>query len=61
MRDNLPREIGNNSGADQPADPCSVLSAFVISFFWKVSFQNMLQAKFHYSILSYDVARLGVK
>ena len=40
--------VANIKGADQPLYPRSLISAFVIPF-WKGSYQNLLQAKFHYS------------
>ena len=39
----------NNTGADQPAIPRCLISAFVIDPYWRLSYQNFLQAKFHYS------------
>ena len=41
----------NNKGADQPAHPHSLISAFVFVF-CKVSYPNLLQAKFPLSSLS---------
>ena len=45
------RGFANNTGADQPARPRSLISAFVIRFL-KVSFVNLLQEKFQFSSLS---------
>ena len=39
------RGFANNKGADQPAHPHRLISAFVIHV-WKVSSLNMLQVKF---------------
>ena len=38
----------NNKGADQPAHPRSLISAFVIPF-WKVTYVNLVQVKFQLS------------
>ena len=40
--------FANNRGADQPAHPGSLISTIVIAY-WKESYQDLLQAKFHYS------------
>ena len=42
------RGFTNNTGADQPAHPRSLISAFVIAF-WKVPYLSLLQAEFHFS------------
>ena len=42
------RGLGNNTGADQPAHPRSLISAFVICV-WKVPSLSMLQTKFQFS------------
>ena len=47
-REKLLPWFGNNKGADQPAHPRSLISTFVT--YCKVAYQNLLQAKFHYSI-----------
>ena len=39
------RGFANNTGADQPAHPRSLISAFVIRF-WKIPYVNLLQVKF---------------
>ena len=44
----LSRGFTNNTGADQPAHPRSLISAFLFAF-WKVSYVNLLQAKFQFS------------
>ena len=41
--------VAHNKGADQPAHPCRLISAFVIYAYWKVSYLDMLQAKFKIS------------
>ena len=41
----------NNKGADQPAHPRSLISAFVIRLL-KVSYQDLLQAKFQFFLFS---------
>ena len=40
--------FANNKGADQSAHGRRLISAFIIAF-WKVSYLNLLQAKFHFS------------
>ena len=42
------RGFANNTGADRPAHPCSLISAFVVRF-WKVLYVNLLQMKFQFS------------
>ena len=42
------RGFTNNTDADQPAHPRSLISAFVIPF-WKVSYVILLQMKFQFS------------
>ena len=42
------RGVVNNTGADQPAHPGSLISALVIAF-WKVPYVNLLLAKFQFS------------
>ena len=42
--------FANNTGADQPAHPRSLISAFVIRFFfWKVPYLTLLHGKFQIS------------
>ena len=43
-----PRGLANNTGADQPAHPRSLISAFVIFAFCKVQYLSLLQAKFQF-------------
>ena len=43
------RGFANNKDADQPAHPRSLVSAFAFAY-WKVSYLNLLQADFQYSI-----------
>ena len=43
------RGFANNKGANQPAHPRSLISAFVISLLKSITFRLAL-AKFHYSI-----------
>ena len=42
------RTFANNKGADQPAHPRNLISAFVFAFL-KVSYPNMPQTKFQLS------------
>ena len=42
------RGFANNTGADQPAHPRSLVSTFIICF-WKGSYLNLLQVKFQFS------------
>ena len=48
-RENLSSGVASNKGADQPGHPHSLISAFVFSPFWKVSYPSLLQAKFQLS------------
>ena len=45
------RGFANNTGADQPAHPRSLISAFVIRVL-KVPYLSLLQAKFYFSSYS---------
>ena len=46
------RRFANNTGIDQPTHLCSLISAFVIRFFWKVLYVILLHVKFQFSSLS---------
>ena len=48
IRENLLREFANNTGADQPAYPRSLISAFVIRFLESI-IVNLLQMTFQFS------------
>ena len=50
-RENFLRKFSNNKGADQPAYPRSLISAFVIRFLDSI-ISNLLQVKFHFSSYS---------
>ena len=54
------RGFANNKGADQPAHPRSLISAFVIRFFESViaAYLTLLQAKFQLSSYSLKLRRL---
>ena len=43
------RRFVNNTGADQPAHPRSLISAFVIRYLESIIHVNLLQVKFQYS------------
>ena len=40
--------FANNKSADQPAHPRSLISVFLFVY-WKVSYLDLLRAKFHFS------------
>ena len=42
------RRFANNKGADKPEHLGRLVSAFIIAY-WKVSYLNLLQAKFQFS------------
>ena len=50
-QENMSSGFVNNKGADQPAHPGRLISAFVICFLenWKVSCLNLLLEKFQFS------------
>ena len=42
------RGVANNTGADQPAHPRSLIGAMLFAL-WNVLYVNLLQVKFHFS------------
>ena len=47
MQENMSSGSAYNKGADQPAHPQSLISAYVI-LYWKVSYLNLQQVKFKF-------------